>query len=195
MKEGSSFPPHENNPVFKTKQTAVFGCLQEKPQVMSTSRRPRLCTEYYRKAKTSSSNTRRCNLKRDKPWRKCNTGDSSMKEKDCGLEIKEVERKFDMCLDSALSRLTRKQDKKLSTTRNLGRKRSYNLTSSHSQGGNFNCYIRAVPDEVLLLICSYLQEKELCRMSQTCTRLNTICQDGCLWFVVNGLIFILHSWS
>ena len=61
--------------------------------------------------------------------------------------------------------------------------------------GNFNCYIKAVPDEVLLLICSYLQEKELCRMSQTCTRLNTICQDGCLWFVVNGLIFISHLWS
>ena len=58
--------------------------------------------------------------------------------------------------------------------------------------GNFNCYIKAVPDEVLLLICSYLQEKELCRMAQTCTRLNSICQDGCLWFVVNELNFILH---
>lgn len=43
---------------------------------------------------------------------------------------------FDL-FQSALSRLTRKQDKKLSTTRNLGRKRSYNRTSSHSQGGTY----------------------------------------------------------
>lgn len=37
----------------------------------------------------------------------------------------------------ALSRLTTKQDKKVSTTRNLGRKRSYNLTSSHNQEGTY----------------------------------------------------------
>lgn len=49
-------------PFFKAKQTAVVGCLHEKPQAMSSSRRPRLCTEYYRKAKSSSSNTRRSNL-------------------------------------------------------------------------------------------------------------------------------------
>lgn len=123
-----------------------------------------------------------------------------MKEKDCGSEIKEVERKFDMCLDvsrsilslsifffllqfsifytfvfkdriaseysrlsfisnhgikadklknvfkmhssfdlfqSTLSRLTRKQDKKASTTRSPSRKRSFNLTNSHNQGGTY----------------------------------------------------------
>ncbi|KAJ7350145.1 F-box only protein 11 [Desmophyllum pertusum] len=124
---------------------------------------------------------------RDKQRRKCNTGDHLMKEKDCGLESKEVERKSDMCLDSRSTRLTRKQDTKLeSTTRSPSRRRSCNLVNSSdqrsaSQRGNFNCYIKAVPDEVLLLICSYLQERELCRMAQTCSRLNSICQDGCLW--------------
>lgn len=67
IKQGSSFPPHENNPVFQDKATAVFGCLHEKPQVMSSSRRPRLCTEYYRKAKTSSSNPPRYNSSKSVP--------------------------------------------------------------------------------------------------------------------------------
>ncbi len=62
MKEGSSFPPHENNPVFQDKANSCVQCLREKPQVMSSTRRTRLCTEYYRKAKTISLNTRSCSL-------------------------------------------------------------------------------------------------------------------------------------
>ena len=46
---------------------------------------------------------------------------------------------FDL-FQSALSRLTRKQDKKVSTNRSLGRKRSYNLTSSKNQGGTYRMY-------------------------------------------------------
>ena len=56
MKESSSFPLHENNPVHPTKQTAVAEWSCEK-LAMSSSKRPRLCTEYYRKTKASSSNT------------------------------------------------------------------------------------------------------------------------------------------
>lgn len=62
MKEGSSFPPHENNPVFLDKANSCVRCPREKPQVMSSSRRPRLCTEYYRKAKAIATNTRSCSL-------------------------------------------------------------------------------------------------------------------------------------
>ena len=50
---------------------------------------------------------------------------------------------FDL-FQSALSRLTRKQDKKVSTTGSLGRKRSCNLTSSHNQGGTYRIAIKSV---------------------------------------------------
>ena len=87
IKEGSSFPPHENNPVFQDKATAVFGCLHEKPQVMSSSRRPRLCTEYYRKAKTSSSNTPRYNLSKSvflpRDWPEFSIGNVCFRESVC----------------------------------------------------------------------------------------------------------------
>jgi len=58
-----------------------------------------------------------------------------------------------------------------------------------SKRGNTKCYIEAIPDEVLLLICSYLQERDLCRFGQTCSRLNTICEDGCLWRSLYTQIF------
>lgn len=56
MKESSSFPLHENNPVHPTSKQlwAEWSCEK---LAMSSSKRPRLCTEYYRKTKGSSSDT------------------------------------------------------------------------------------------------------------------------------------------
>lgn len=62
IKEGSSFPTHENNPVFYDKANSWVRLLSRKPEVMSSSKRPRLCTEYYRKSKKCSSNLRGCSL-------------------------------------------------------------------------------------------------------------------------------------
>ncbi|XP_022794432.1 F-box only protein 11-like [Stylophora pistillata] len=150
---------------------------------MSSSKRPRLCTEYYRKSKKCSSNLRGCSLKRDRPRRKCSTDRTSMDEKYCRLESEE-----------SIIRFTRNLDTKSSPTRSPNRKRSCKLTSSTNQRSSSqrdvsNCYIKAVPDEVLLQICSYLQEGDLCHMAQTCNRLNTICQDGCLWRSLYSQVF------
>lgn len=159
---------------------------------MSSSKRPRICSEYYRQTKAGSSNTRRENLKKSKPQKKSDPEDPFMKGIDCGRE--KTANTTDS-LDASLSRLTRNRDKTGRSPRIfLAAKRSCNRLNSRSkrsasEKGDAKCYVDAIPDEVLLLICSYLQERDLCRMGQTCSRLNTICQDGCLWRSLYTQIF------
>jgi len=56
-----------------------------------------------------------------------------------------------------------------------------------------------LPDEVILLVFSYLMEKDLCRVSQVCRRFRSIANDVELWYVLhfmcalNSSIVIFHS--
>lgn len=42
-----------------------------------------------------------------------------------------------------------------------------------------------LPDEVILLVFSYLMEKDLCRVSQVCRRFRSIANDVELWYVLH----------
>ncbi|XP_067019101.1 F-box only protein 11-like isoform X2 [Acropora muricata] len=155
---------------------------------MSSSKRPRFCTDFYRQTKTKASKTRRQNLKSNKPQKKCDIEVLFTKEKNYGGEKIQAS-----AVDGSLPSLAKNREKTSRCPRST-KKRSCNRFNTvsklpASKRGNTKCYIEAVPDEVLLLICSYLQERDLCRFGQTCSRLNTICEDGCLWRSLYTQIF------
>ncbi|XP_050054431.1 uncharacterized protein LOC126549396 [Aphis gossypii] len=47
-----------------------------------------------------------------------------------------------------------------------------------STSTSFQC---EVPDEVVLIIFSYLNEQDLCKTAQVCKRIQAIANDNCLW--------------
>lgn len=98
---------------------------------------------------------------------------------------------------SARSRLTRKQDKKVSTNRSLGRKRSCNLTSSHNQGGTYRiclvwkkCIFYRWVSEVsrFFLLPMSLLRVFLLSLSPRASWLNNYCHErivfNCCWRLV-----------
>ncbi|KAK2551742.1 F-box only protein 11 [Acropora cervicornis] len=156
---------------------------------MSSSKRPRFCTDFYRQTKTKASKTRRQNLKSNKPQKKCDIEVLFTKEKNYGGEKIQAS-----AVDGSLPSLAKNREIKTSRCSRSTKNRSCNRFNTvsklpASKRGNTKCYIEAIPDEVLLLICSYLQERDLCRFGQTCSRLNTICEDGCLWRSLYTQIF------
>ncbi|BES87525.1 f-box only protein [Nesidiocoris tenuis] len=44
-----------------------------------------------------------------------------------------------------------------------------------------DAHIESIPDEILLIIFSYLSERDLCRASRVCKRFGTLANDECLW--------------
>ncbi|XP_074628345.1 uncharacterized protein LOC141886183 isoform X2 [Acropora palmata] len=155
---------------------------------MSSSKRPRFCTDFYRQTKTKASKTRRQNLKSNKPQKKCDIEVLFTKEKNYGGEKIQAS-----AVDGSLPSLAKNREKTSRCSRSTKNRscNRFNTVSKlpASKRGNTKCYIEAIPDEVLLLICSYLQERDLCRFGQTCSRLNTICEDGCLWRSLYTQIF------
>lgn len=163
---------------------------------MSSSKRPRLCTEYYRKTKGSPSNTQSSSARRGNPRRKCNAQERLFQENDCEAEKTKIDWRSRKSFDSSPSHLTRNQAKTCLRSQSYVGKRTRSSNQFNArireqirQEENLECYIEAIPDEVLLLICSYLKEKDLCRLAQTCSRLNTLSQDGCLWRSLYSQVF------
>lgn len=56
---------------------------------------------------------------------------------------------------------------------------------AQASGGTDNisasCHIDRLPDELLLKICAYLLEGDLCRMARTGQRMYRICNDTKVW--------------
>jgi hypothetical protein len=54
-------------------------------------------------------------------------------------------------------------------------------TNGGKDNSSASCHIDRLPDELLLKICAYLLEGDLCRMTRTGQRMYRICNDTKVW--------------
>ncbi|XP_048580327.1 F-box only protein 11 isoform X2 [Nematostella vectensis] len=155
---------------------------------MSTPKRARICTDFYRCKKTRTSS--RENIKYG-----------------CGTEARKG---LQNTLDLRVSRprRTTRQTRSIAdwptpssqfiaSTKKTIHKSCAKTRKTCLFGGLEllidQCHIKCIPNELLLQIFSYLAAEDLCSVAQACSRFSTICQDELLWKQLYVEVFDLRK--